>query len=531
MQVMMVPLSESPPSESNSTNYEPASEAYQQYFAKLEQLSTPEEKIAHGLLFMREAISQEGAPRFREFWEARKNTLPYFKQNLNPAIRSQLWNEYVELTVEARRLKEILEDQSRFAMEQIDLALSSLEEDMANLDARVGQSQGVELPEELEGKVADYEVEQRTLNFLNTLAVRLNGLRKEVIATDMRIRFKTKFFKRIYALGDAIFPKRKELIEQVSTAFENDVDRFIESHFRGSEVIGAPYYALREDIKALQGLAKQLTLNTHTFTKTRLKLSECWDKIKVLEKTYKQEFLQKKQTWSENFTAIAAKIAALSTQGITDLKALDAALDVLQGEMRSVELGKDEIWRLRQEMQALRAPFLLQIEEARKESERIEREKLQQKKEKLAALKERVTNLQNEKNASPEEISNHLDEIRAEMEKLTLSKFEQQQFDRLLRPIKDMLAEKKESALLNLGEDERHALEQLREVLQQRKERRSEIKSHIDTYRKQLSGSGLDFEKAMMYREQMDLEKERLDKINASIAEIEEKIEEIEENA
>jgi hypothetical protein len=529
MQVMMVPLSESPSSESNSTNYEPASEAYQQYFARLEQLSTPEEKIAHGLLFMRDAISQEGAPRFREFWEARKNTLPYFKQNLNPAIRSQLWSEYVELTVEARRLKEILEDQSRFAMEQIDLALASLEEEVGNSEARMVQSLGVELPEELEGKVADYDQTQRELNFLNTLAIRLNGLRKEVIATDMRIRFKTKFFKRIYALGDAIFPKRKELIEQVSAAFEHDVDRFIESHFRGAEVIGAPYYALREDIKALQGLAKQLTLNTNAFTKTRLKLSECWDKIKVLEKSYKQEFLQKKQAWSENYTALAAKIAEL--QGSGDLKALDAALDELYNEMRSMDLGKDEIWRLRQEMQALRTPFLTQIEEARKESERIDREKVQQKKEKTAALKERVAHLQSEKNASPEEIAKNLEEIRAEIERLSLSKFEQQQFERLLRPVKDMLAEKKESALLNLGDDEREALEQLRAVLQQRKDRRIEIKTHIDAYRKQLSGSGLDFEKAMMYREQMDLEKERLDKINASIVEIEEKISEIEENA
>src|SRR3990167_8210893 len=103
------------------------SPALQEFAEKLASLPTPEEQIAHGLQFMRGAISQEGSPRFREFWEARRQILSRFKENLNPAIRSTLWNEYVELTVEARRLKEILEEHSAFAMEQIDLAVQSIE--------------------------------------------------------------------------------------------------------------------------------------------------------------------------------------------------------------------------------------------------------------------------------------------------------------------------------------------------------------------------------------------------------------------
>ena len=82
------------------------SDAFREYLAKIAQLPTPEEKIALGLEFMRASISQEGTPRFREFWEARRDLLPLFKHNLGPAIRSKLWSEFVDLTVEARRLKE-----------------------------------------------------------------------------------------------------------------------------------------------------------------------------------------------------------------------------------------------------------------------------------------------------------------------------------------------------------------------------------------------------------------------------------------
>ena len=521
--------------ESTPEKPESVSNPFKEYLAKLNQLPTPEEKIALGLQFMRGAISQEGTPRFREFWEARRDLLPLFKQNINPAIRSNLWNEYVELTVEARRLKEILEEQSSFAMEQIDLAIQAIEQDVVNFDQILATIPSIVIPAEARSVQSNYESYnrvQRELNLLNTLASRLNGLRKEIIKTEMRIRFKTKFFKRLSELGDQIFPKRKQLIEQIGAEFERDIDAFVAKYFQGEAVVGAPYYALRDEIKALQGLAKLITLNTTVFTKTRLKLSECWDKIKVLEKAHKQEFLQKKQAWTENRLPLDAKIEELKQhiEGM-DLKQLDAALDEIQKEMRAVELGRDDVRLLRDAMSALRAPFLEQEEKRRKEIEDAEREKLQQKKDKISSLKERLAQLAKDAEKSADELTAAWDQIRHEIEELQVSKYEQQQFDRLMRPVKDAIAERKERALLNLSDDQRNALDQFREVLTQRKLRRLEIKDQLETYRKQLAGSNLDFEKAMTIREQIDLEKERLEKANASIVEIEQKITEIEEKA
>lgn len=506
---------------------------FREFEEKLAQLATPEEKIASGLSFMRSSISQEGTPRFREFWDARKLVLPCFKANINPAIRSKLWGEYVELTVEARRLKEILEEQSAFAMEQIDLAISALESDLGNLEALLAQGNEIFFPDQsptIKAKAGLYNQIQRELNLLNTLASRLNGLRKEVVKTDMRIRFKTKFFKRFSELGDRIFPKRKQLIDQISQEFERDVDQFASRHFQDDQVVGAPYFALRDEIKALQGMAKVFTLSSSVFNRTRLKLSECWDKLKVLEKEYKKEVTAKKQVSQENRQAIEQKIEELAGRSSAmSLTELDRAIDEISQEMRKVDLHYTDVKELRNSLSKLREPLLSAQEARAKALEEVEREKLRVKREKILHMKEKIAHLLKEgSQVTLELLEQSFEELKAESGELEISKIEQQQLDRSMRQLKHMLAERKEHSLIHLSEDDRSALENLRQALQQKKERRQEIKEQLEQYRKALGSSNLDFEKAMLYRELVDQEKERLEKANAGIEEIEEKIAELE---
>jgi hypothetical protein len=506
---------------------------FKEFSEKLASLPTPEEKIAHGLVFMRSSISQEGSPRFREFWEARRVVLPFFKENLNPAIRSKLWNEYVELTVEARRLKEILEEQSVFAMEQIDLAIKALETDVnhfAELLAAGSESAFPEISETIRQKATVYNTIQRELNLLNTLASRLNGLRKEIIKTDMRIRFKTKFFKRLSDLGDHIFPKRKTLIETISAEFEKDIEQFVAKHFQGDLIVGAPYYALREEIKSLQGMAKWLTLSSGVFTRTRLKLSECWDKVKVLEKEHKKEVLEKKQASQQQRQEIQIKIDALKEKALSlSLDELNGEIETISTEMRGVSLHRDDVRFLRDELFKLRTPHLAAQEQKARELEQAEKEKLRLKREAVIALKDKISQTikQGEK-MELEALLSTFKEIETDLAQLEVSKIEKQQIERSLRPIKDLLADKKEHSLLNLSEDDKKALENLRVVLQQKKQRRQEIKEQLEIYRKALGGSSLDFEKAMHYQELVEQEKERLDKANAGIEEIEQKIAQLE---
>jgi hypothetical protein len=502
---------------------------FKEFAEKLASLPTPEEKIAHGLQFMRSSISQEGSPRFREFWEARRVVLPFFKENLNPAIRSKLWNEYVELTVEARRLKEILEEQSAFAMEQIDLAIKALEGDVTNFDALLATMGDLNFPEAaqtIRRSANVYNKIQRELNLLNTLASRLNGLRKEIIKTDMRIRFKTKFFKRLSDLGDSIFPKRKELIEAISAEFEKDIELFVSNHFKGEEIVGAPYYALREEIKSLQSMAKLFTLNSGVFTRTRLRLSECWDKVKVLEKEHKKEVLERKQASSQQRQSIQSKIDALKEKALElPIQELNTEIDAISDEMRNIPLHRDDVRYLRDELFRLREPHIAAQEQKARELEAAEKEKLRLKREKLVALKEKISHFSKEgERLELEALATVYAEILTELEQLEISKMEKQQIERTLRPLKDLIADKKEHSLLNLSEDDKKTLENLRVVLQQKKQRRQEIKDQLETYRKALGGSSLDFEKAMHYRELVEQEKERLEKANAGIEEIEKKI-------
>lgn len=505
---------------------------FKEFVEKVESLPTPEEKIAHGLGFMRSSISQEGSPRFREFWEARRMILPFFKENLNPAIRSKLWGEYVELTVEARRLKQILEEQSAFAMEQIDLAIQAMEGELANFAALLEQAGDISFAgsQTIQQKSEHYNQIQRELNLLNTLASRLNGLRKEIIKTDMRIRFKSKFFKRLSELGDRIFPKRKELIEAISSEFEKDVEQFVSKHFKGDEIVGAPYFALREEIKALQGMAKLITLSSGAFSRTRLKLSECWDKVKVLEKEHKKEVLQKKQASSEQRLSIQAKIDELKGRSAEmDLRAVEKEIDEIQKEMRAVPLHRDDVWALRDELSKIRAPHVAAQEQKARELEEAEKEKLRMKRERVTAVKDRMSRLSKEGEAMDlEALLVAFAEIEGEINGLEISKIEKNQIERQLRPLKDLIADKKEHSLLNLSDDEKKTLENLKTVLKQKKERRQEIKQQLESYRKSLGGSGLDFEKAMQVQELVEQEKERLEKANAGIDEIEQKIAELE---
>ena len=506
---------------------------FKEFSEKLNTFQTPEEKITHGLQFMRASISQEGSPHFREFWEARRIILPFFKENLNPAIRSNLWNEYVELTVEARKLKEILEEQSSFAMEQIDLAINALEGNLENFESLLAASGEIQFPASshtIRARADLFSKIQRELNLLNTLASRLNALRKEIIKTDMRIRFKTKFFKRLSELGDQIFPKRKELIEKVSQEFEKDVDHFVEKYFQGDEVVGAPYYALREEIKALQSVAKVFTLNSAVFTRTRLKLSECWDKVKMLEKEHKKEIHEKRQASTENREQIQVKIDALKekAEGIS-FNELNKEIDQISQKMRGVDLTRDDVKHLRGELFKIKEPFLEAQEKRARELEEVEKEKLKEKREFIASLKEKTNHLvQTGENIELEVLEGEYKELHEAVKKLDASKLEKQQLERFLRPLRDLVAEKKEHSLLNLSEDEKKTLENLKIVLEQKKERRQEIKTQLEIYRKALGGSNLDFEKAMHYQELAEQEKERLDKATKGIEEIEDKIRELE---
>lgn len=507
---------------------------FAKFLGEFELQASPEEKIRLSIDFMRTALTHQGAPRFRDFWEGRKICLPLFKESLQPKVRSQLWGEYIELSGEARRLKEILDEQSAFAVEQIELAIQAIERDIEHYDTLLSHVQEFTFPQQcvsLKKKQEVYNQFQRELQLLNTLASRINGLRKEVVKTEMRIRAKNKLFERLSHCGDRVFPRRKELIKGISQEFAQDVEQFVTSHFGSQDNQGVPLYALREEIKALQSIAKVLTLNTHCFTQTRVRLSECWDKLKDMERDRKKEIATKKQAFKQNFDAVMEKIAALAEicKGDVSFDEANRQAGEIAIFMRSVELGRDEVRVLKEELALAKNPVVERAKEQENERQRKEREAEALRREKINAVKEQLQQLfSSPDQASPDEMSEMRDALLKEFEAIQLSKAEKQIVDRQFKQLKDLISERKERVLMALSEDDLKSLDLLKSMLGERKERRTEIKNQLESYRKALGGSGFDFEKAMMYRELIEAEKASLDKINSSIDEIEEKISEIE---
>lgn len=507
---------------------------YEKFLSDLGKHLDPDSKLQHVVSFMESSLSQHGSPHFKSFWEARNLCLDLFKENINPALRSDMWSKYTELSKEARRLKEILDEQSAFAAEQIEIAIQALEQDIANNSERLMNSEESDfLPpsQALEGKKDFYEIGQRELNLLNAQASRINALRKELIRTEMRVRQKNKFFQQLSIAGDLVFPRRKDLIKDISQGFINDIDDFVKIHFSRDNYHESLFF-LREEIKILQGIAKLLTLNTHSFTHTRMRLSECWDKIKHVEKERKKERAQQKGVFRQNAQNIQSKIhefQAIFAEGQMSTHTANEQIDEIYSLMKSTDLGRDEIRMLREELGNARKPLIdkLKADEEARQAADLERDR--QRKEKILCLRQEIESLQvNAEALQVDELVSKRDALQLEINQSQTTKQEKLELEKGLKPLKDIITEKREKALMNLSDDDRQALSQLKELLKQRKERRQEVKTQIETLRKASGSSGMDFEKAMAFNAQMAEEKARLEKLNEGIREIEQKVIELE---
>lgn len=506
---------------------------YEAFLHELEKQPDAEAKLQFAIDFMEKSLAQGGAPHFKSFWDARLLCLQLFKENISPALRSILWTKYDELSKEARRLKDILDEQSAFAVEQIEMAVKALEGDISAFDEHLLKMATVEFEiqsQSLIPHLSQYQQCQHQLNLLNTLAVRINAMRKELIRTEMRIKQKNKFFQRLSIAGDLVFPRRKELIKEISQHFIEDVDGFVNKHF--SADAQHALFSLREEIKALQNMAKILTLNTHAFTHTRMCLSECWDKIKVEEKERKKERAQQKVVFKHNFEESMQKLKEFSDAYKADqIPQSEAAkkLEETGSYIRSLELDRNERNLLREEFYAIRR--LLQEREhaeehARQhqdhEREKMRRQKIQEIKTEVAAL------LKGSEALDADALTSQRDALLEKMNAISIAKIEKQEIERQMKPLKDLISEKQENSLLKLSDNDRQSIQQLKEVLKQKKERRQEIKKQLEISRKASGSSGLDIAQALNCNAQFAEEKERLEKLNQSIKKLEQEIQQLE---
>ncbi|MFS8563778.1 MAG: hypothetical protein LVR00_05465 [Rhabdochlamydiaceae bacterium] len=229
----------------------------------------------------------------------------------------------------------------------------------------------------------------------------------------------------------------------------------------------------RQRIKSLQSVAKDFTLDAHSFNHTRVILSKCWDLLKEREDAFRKEYLQKKE----------------------------------ESRQVLVKVSKEE-------------------EERNLQIEVLQR----QKREKLEELRTEIQQALESVEVTPLDLAIALrEQLSQKVKKLMLAVAEKEILENLLKKMRDKILDKKEKALSTLSPEQQQSLAYLNEKLAEGQAQRAEIKLQVDHYRKALAGSDFDFEKAMHYREMMDAEKLRLDKVNAAIEDIEDKISSLED--
>jgi hypothetical protein len=120
------------------------------------------------------------------------------------------------------------------------------------------------------------------------------------------------------------------------------------------------------------------------------------------------------------------------------------------------------------------------------------------------------------------------EEFHKQLTLLVTTHAERELLEHALKEFRDRIHEKKERAIASLSPEERNSLQNLQLRLDDLDVQKHEIRKQLEVYRSALAGSGFDIEKAMKLRELFSQEKAHLEKINAAIEELEEKIDELE---
>ncbi len=504
------------PPKKNSNSSENKTEAFIGFKESFDKLSGTEEKIIYTIEFMRTALSKNGGLHLKNFWDAKHLCSHLFKKKMSGIKRKILWSQYIEINEEARRLKEILDEQVEFSIEQIGLAIEGLETDLMRIDRLEGRIPLVKFPKGIHKIVKTVEIYstfQQKIHLFKTLAMRLDTLKKETISTEMRISVKNKILRRISKLGDQIFPSMKELVEKISEEFLKDVEFFVERRFKNHDSF-AHHYIVREEIKTLQALSKILTLNNQLFTKTRKILSHCWEEIDQKEQERKKKLDEKSKHFKQHEEIFNKKIEAFKTfcsseSHLSEEKILKQAA-FLEREIKTLDLSRERKKYLAFQIHKIQNRAIDQIKEHH-------HQKIEEKKLKVDTLKHKLGELiEKEQEFNLEELVQEEFLLTKSYEDLDLSSSHQHILERKFSDLRSVILDKKEKEASHDDDFE--------ELLEERKELLDDIKKYFEECRKEMGSSRLDFEKAIVYRELSDSAKIHIDKELKAIGHLERKI-------
>lgn len=491
------------------------SESFMLFCQNIEKASGLVDSLKCAFDFLRTCVETDFARMSKEFWQVKQLCLELFKEPLEQSFRYPLWQEFIELLNQAKFAEDLLSENSAFSLEQFELALKGLQSEVSSAEEleksqwhlidQVGFDGSQSSMEEfLRALNQEISTTQAHLVNYNNLAVRYRSLKEEIVEASLRAKDRRQLFDKLKAIRVLLFPRRKELIKKVSHLYLEEVFRFVESA-RAQLKEGKkarPSHAIRTELKALQKLAKGLTLLPEAFKKARAQLAALWEELSTLDTERKAKFLEKKEQLVSNAKAIEEKIAHIekSAEG-KSLEEIKQLIREGKRHLRAQPLLKEDSAAFDQRLRALEAPFI--EEEERQMQKRIEARKKQEL-EKQKALEIIESNL-NEALSKDEPFE--LESYQKELKVLELSRKERVHFEGLFERAQRQLQEQK---LKSLGNDAQAQIALFNE-------RKADLVSKLEELKKEKGTKSLDFERALFIEEAIASAKDELHKIHKEL--------------
>jgi hypothetical protein len=442
----------------------------------MKEISSPEEKITLAISFMKDAISSEGKPRFRDFWRMKKSCFELFSLETNPIKRNFFWKEYSELLKEAHRLQEIFKEEIEFHADQIRLAIAGLEAEILN-------------PEKLRSiplsnfeKADDLKELEQKARYFESLKGKVIALREEVLGLEIRIHLKNELLDLLKKIGDQVFPEYKKTVQELTKSFQDRVDHFFLKFSKEREKS-----ELKRDIRMFQALLKEIHVSHDAYKKFREKFSQAW---KLIEESEKENFEEREQIRSEDCLKKEALLNELK-EIPDDSSFYDKIREVFRKAKAELRL-KENFLAIQKEMQLIEDRYRerhLALEQKRKE---VEEEKRALVAEKANVIIEELKTLsKKEGKASLEK----MEEVYSEAAKVSEKSLDKSQSLLLLHlrlSLQQTILKKKKAT----GEEWKIF--------------GNEIKFFLERLRKELKGCGLDIELAGVLSTLIEENKERL---------------------
>lgn len=350
------------------------SKPFKAFAEKLVSLSSPVDRLKITFDFMRECLSEGFAARRAEFWQAKQISLVLFKEPIEAAFRYPLWQQFIEVLDSAELAREVIAENSSFYFEQFALALKDLEIQVTKADEALacrlslldklgfdGTSHAME--EFVQGLDEELVSLQGRLERFHQFASRYRSLREEIIDCVLNPSDKRELLSHLKQIKEKIFPPRADLVAQVDTLYDNEVSHFVTHALLAGEPV-KPIYVLKQQLKALQRLAKTLSLSSKAFKNTRLKLSELWDLLSELEDAQREKMREQRAQCQLNAAHVQEKIEHLKNEihQLNYEQMLSRTKQIIRF-MHGMHLMREDKKHLRESLEQLKEPFLQQINE------------------------------------------------------------------------------------------------------------------------------------------------------------------------